>query len=94
MIKRLINGFNVVLCESISRDEIEELLKTNECVFVIDLTTFLNMVFLDTSKVKLIYNPLDNLFHYWDTVEGIAQYVFPKENENDILDFVKLEGVK
>lgn len=91
MIKREINGFNVVLCDNISRDEIKELLKTNECV--IDITKYLNILYLDRSKVKLDYNPLDNIFHYWKTFEGIAKYIFLKPSENNILDFVKLEGV-
>lgn len=96
MIKKKINGFNVVLCENISRDEIKELLKDNVCVCVINHSKDVNILYLDTGKVKLIYDYLDknNLFYYWDTFEGVAEYIFPKENESNILDFVKLKGVK
>lgn len=95
MIKKKINSFKVVLCENISQDEIKELLKDNVCVCVINPPKVVNLLYLDTSKVKLIYDYLDknNPFYYWDTIEGIAQYIFPKEIENNILDFVKLEGI-
>lgn len=94
MIKKKINGFIVVLCENISRDEIKELLKTNECV--LNIIKYIGTLSLDTSKVKLIYDYLDknNPFYYWDTFEGIAQYIFDKEIEGNILDFVKLKGVR
>lgn len=93
MLKKKINGFNVVLCDNISRDEIKELLKTNDCV--LNIIKYIGTLSLDKNKVKLIYDYLDknNLFHYWDTFEGIAEYVFPKDIENNILDLIKLEGV-